>query len=105
MSNELPPEPGDETLDRLLVMTADPPQLDPDARARLLARLQRSRAVDLSPPAATPGRPRTPELPMSIPPPNRFRPALGYTLAVAATGLLVWSAASHLLPAVMHRSA
>ncbi|HEY0134199.1 MAG TPA: VIT domain-containing protein, partial [Nannocystis sp.] len=99
MSNELPPEPGDETLDRLLVMTADPPQLDPDARARLLARLQRSREVDLSP-AATPGRPRAPELPMSVPPPNRFRPALGYALAVAATGLLVWSTTSLLLPDV-----
>ena len=100
MSSELPPEPGDDTLDRLLAMTADPPQLDPDARARLLARLQRSREVDLSPPAATPGRPRPPELPMSVPPPNRLRPVLGYTLAIAATGLLVWSAASFLLPDV-----
>ncbi len=94
----LAPEPGDETLDRLLAMSADPPQLGPDARARLLGRLQSSRATDLHPPAAT--RSRAPEPPMSVPPktPSRFAPALAYTLAVAATGLLVWNVGSWLLP-------
>ena len=100
--DQLPREPGDDTLDRLLTMTADPPQLEPDARARLLARLQRSREADLCSPAATPSRTRAPELPMTTPPPrpSRFTPALGYTLAIAATGLLVWSASSFILPDV-----
>lgn len=65
------PEPGDETLDRLLTMSADPPQLSPEARARLLARLQRSRAA---------------ETPM---PRTRWTTA-AYALAVAASALLVW---------------
>jgi len=99
--DQLPRESGDDTLDRLLNMTADPPQLEPDARARLLARLRRSREADLSSPVATPSR-RAPELPMTAPPPrpSRFKPALGYTLAIAATGLLVWSASSFVLPQV-----
>jgi ferric-dicitrate binding protein FerR (iron transport regulator) len=72
MSRERPPsEPGDETLDRLLTMSADPPQLSPEARARLLARLQRSHAKT------------------SMTKPRWTTPA--YALAgIAASALLVW---------------
>ncbi len=69
-------EPGDETLDRLLTMSADPPQLSPEARARLLARLQRSHAA-------------MPELPANTPP--RWT-TTAYSVAVAASALLVWGA-------------
>lgn len=70
------PEPGDETLDRLLTMSADPPQLSPEARARLLARVQRSQAAMTDLPATTSPRWTT----------------TAYALAVAASALLVWGA-------------
>ena len=67
-----PKDPGDETLDRLLTMSADPPQLSPEARARLLTRLQRSRAAEIS-----------------MTKPRWTTPA--YALAaVAASALLIW---------------
>ena len=105
------PEPGDDTVDRLLAMSSEPPQLAPDARDRLLARLQASRSAEL-PPAATRGPeapmstpPRTPptpskpaaNTPANPPPPSRLRiPA--YAVAVAASGLLVWSVTRDNLP-------
>lgn len=96
----LPPEPGDDTLDRLLAMSSEPPQLEPDARDRLLARLQASRSAELNPAA-----PRGAKAPMNAStatppppaPPSRLRlPA--YALAVAASGLLVWGATRFGLP-------
>src|SRR5688572_10981321 len=84
------PEPGDNVVDRLLPMSADPPQLDPDARARLLSRLQRSRQDELAAPAPPPAGPRDPEPLMSSAPPARIRPIITYALAVAASGLLAW---------------
>ena len=71
---------GEANLDRLLTMADAPPQLDPEARARLLGRLQRS-VTDLkkAPPTA-PGGP----LPMS--PRNRTTLAklTVYALSLAA---------------------
>ena len=87
-------EPGDDVVDRLLPMSADPPQLDPDARARLLARLQRSRHDELAAPAP-PAAKRGPE--PIMPSPARIRPIYTYALAVAASGLLVWGATSYFL--------
>ena len=89
MSHE-PRTPGDENLDRLLSMSDSPPQLDADARARLLQRLQRS-AAELHPPAAPSSAPGGP-IPMS---PRRVRVttvALS-ALALAAAGALVWGGA------------
>ena len=78
---------GEANLDRLLTMADAPPQLDPEARARLLGRLQRS-VTDLkkAPPTA-PGGP----LPMS--PRNRTTLAklTVYALSLAACGAMVWS--------------
>ena len=48
-------KPAASPLDRLLAMSSQPPQLAPDARDRLLARLQASRTAELTPPAATRG--------------------------------------------------
>ncbi len=93
----LPPEPGDDTLDRLLAMSSQPPQLAPDARDRLLARLQASRTAELTPPAATRGTKdpmsTTAATPPPPAPPSRLR-VPGYALALAASGLLVWGATS-----------
>ncbi len=75
-----PHDPGDETLDRLLTMSADPPQLSPEARARLLARLQRSQAA-MTNTSNTPGT-----TPSSTP---RWTTS-AYGVAVAASALLVW---------------
>ncbi len=92
-----PPEPGDDTLDRLLAMSSQPPQLAPDARDRLLARLQASRTAELTPPAAARGTkdpmPTTAATPPPPAPPSRLR-IPGYALALAASGLLVWGATS-----------
>lgn len=99
MPREKPPQaPGDATLDRLLAMSADPPQLAPNARERLLARLQASRAAELTSPAAQRGPKATmSSTPPPTAPPTRLRIA-AYALAVAASGLLVWGAASFRLP-------
>ena len=70
------PDPDDELVDRLLTMSADPPQLSPEANARLLARLQRSRAAEIGMPSMTKPRWTT----------------TAYALAVAASALLVWGA-------------
>lgn len=81
-------DPGEANLDRLLTMAESPPQLDPEARARLLGRLQRSVTdVPRKAPASAPGGP----LPMS--PRNRttFAKLTTYALAVAACGAIVWS--------------
>ena len=82
MSHE-PRTPGDENLDRLLSMSDSPPQLDADARARLLQRLQRS-AAELHPPAAPSSAPGGP-IPMS---PRRVRvtTVASSALALAAAG-------------------
>jgi hypothetical protein len=92
---QLPHEPGDETIDRLLAMSSEPPQLEPDARDRLLARLQASRSAELTPPAATRGTkaPMNSATPPPPAPPSRLR-VPGYALALAASGLLVWGATS-----------
>ena len=92
---QLPHEPGDDTLDRLLAMSSEPPQLEPDARDRLLARLQASRSAELTPPAVTRGTkaPMNSATPPPPAPPSRLR-VPGYALALAASGLLVWGATS-----------
>jgi len=80
-------EPADANLDRLLTMAESPPQLDPEARARLLARLQRS-AVDLKKtPTPASGGP-TPMSPRNRP---TFARLAAYTLSIAAAGALAWT--------------
>lgn len=84
-------DPGDDNLDRLLTMSDAPPRLDPDARTRLLARLQAS--VDAGRAHAdAPASPPKDPLPM---PPRRNRPRTlaAATLALAASGALVWGGA------------
>lgn len=85
-----PRTPGDENLDRLLAMSKSPPQLDADARARLLQRLQRS-AAELHPSAAPSSAPGG-SIPMS---PRRVRvtTVASSALALAAAGALVWGGA------------
>ena len=81
------PDPGDDAVDRLLAMSADPPQLDTAARARLLARVQRSRAAELAPPAANNPPPRS-VIPMTTP--RRWTTPAYALAAVAASAALIW---------------
>jgi tetratricopeptide (TPR) repeat protein len=78
-------DPGDANLDRLLTMADTPPQLGPEARARLLARLQRSVAGPAQAPPAAPGAP------LRMPPRTSPLKIAAYALAVAAAGALVWT--------------
>ncbi len=80
------PLPEEALLDRLLTMSADPPKLGPEARDRLLARIERSRTEEVV--SAT--KPAHHKVLAMTPPPPRSLKLPAYIFAIAATGVLVW---------------